>query len=130
VSILYFHAISPKPYVRLRAIFGFNRVIGSNKIQESADRRYHQIGIAMRREPDFFEDQELILIYMARRLKNALAVERIFTDGGVDYHLETGPYQSGLLFRTTKVGVFFYSRLQDAELARSLLLKNGYKAYR
>ena len=84
----------------------------------------------MRREPDFFEDQELVLVYMARRLKNALAVERILTDGGLDYHLETGPYQSGLLFRTTKMGVFFYCRLQDAESARSLLLKNGHKDYR
>jgi hypothetical protein len=83
----------------------------------------------MRRESDFFENQELVLIHMARRLKHALAIERIFTDGGVDYYLETGPYQSGLLFRTTKVGVFFYSRQQDAELARSLLLENGYKAY-
>jgi hypothetical protein len=84
----------------------------------------------MRREPDFFDDQELVLIYMARRLKNSLTVERILTDGGVDYHLETGPYQSGLLFRTSKVGVFFYTRSRDAELARSMLLKNGYKAYR
>jgi hypothetical protein len=83
----------------------------------------------MRREPDFFEDQEIVLIYMARRLKKALAVERIFTDSGLDYHLETGSYQSGLLFRTTKVGVFFYTRLQDAESARSLLLENGYKTY-
>ena len=82
----------------------------------------------MRRETDFFEDQELVLLYMATRLKHALAVERIFTDGGMDYFLETKPYQSGLLFRTTKVGVFFYARLQDAEHGRSLLRGQGYKA--
>jgi hypothetical protein len=84
----------------------------------------------MRREPEFFGDQELVLIYMARRLKHALIIERILTDGGLDYHLETGPYQSGLLFRTTKVGVFIYTRSQDAEPARSLLTQNGYNAYR
>jgi hypothetical protein len=84
----------------------------------------------MRKEPEFFGDQELVLIYMARRLKNAIAIERILTDGGLDYHLETGPYQSGLLFRTTKVGVFFYTQVRDAEPARSLLLENGYNAYR
>jgi hypothetical protein len=100
------------------------------KEPESGKRRCYQRGIEMRREPDFFEDQELVLIYMARRLKKALAVEQIFTDGGVDYHLETGPYQSGLLFRTTKVGVFFYTRMQDAESARSLLLKKGFTACR
>jgi hypothetical protein len=83
----------------------------------------------MRREPEFFGDQELVLVYMARKLKNALAIERILTKGGFDYHLETGPYQSGLLFRTTKAGVFFYTRVEDAEPARSLLLQNGFNAY-
>ena len=71
----------------------------------------------MRREAEFFGEQELVLIYMARRLKHALAVEKIFTEGGLDYFLETGPYLSGLLFRTTKVGVFFYSTAGDQERA-------------
>jgi hypothetical protein len=83
----------------------------------------------VRREPDFFGDQELVLVYMARRLKDALAVEKIFEERGPDYALETGHYQSGLLFRTTKIGVFFYVMPQDEGRARALLLEQGKKAY-
>jgi hypothetical protein len=83
----------------------------------------------MRREVEYFGDQELVLIYMARRLKHALAAEQVLTDNGVDYHLETGPYLSGLLFRTSKVGVFFYSTAENQEHARALLTEHGFKLY-
>jgi hypothetical protein len=66
---------------------------------------------------------------MARRLKHALAVEKIFTEGGMDYFLETGPYLSGLLFRTTKVGVFFYSTSDDEARARAMLIEHEFKVY-
>jgi len=81
----------------------------------------------MRREPEFFDEQELILIYMARRLKHALAVEKILDEGDVDYVLETGPYLSGLLFRTTKVGVYFYATSAEEKRVRELLSSRGYK---
>ena len=81
----------------------------------------------MRRESEFFEDQELILVYMARRLKHALAIEKILNESDVDYFLETGPYQSGLLFRTTKVGVYFYTTSEQEDRARALLSVHRYK---
>jgi hypothetical protein len=83
----------------------------------------------MRREPDFFGDQELVLVYVARRLRDALAIEKIFNGCVLDYALETAPYQSGLLFRSTKVGAFFYVTPEVGERARALLLECGYKAY-
>jgi len=58
-------------------------------------------------------------------LKDALAVEQIFDVSGLDYALETGPYQSGLLFRSSKVGVYFYVRPQDAEQALTALSQHG-----
>jgi hypothetical protein len=82
----------------------------------------------MRREPEFFGDQELVLVYMARRLKDALGVEKLLDEAGLDYALETGPYLSGLLFRTTKIGVFFYVQPEAEERARSTLLKGGRKS--
>jgi len=81
----------------------------------------------MRRESEFFGEKELVLVCMARRLKRALAMEKILDEGGFDYFLETGHYQSGLLFRTTKVGVFFYIAPEEAERARALLLEHGYR---
>jgi hypothetical protein len=81
----------------------------------------------MRREAEFFGEQELALVYMARRLKRALAAEKLFAQRGIDYLLETGPYLSGLLFRTTKVGVFFYTAPADEARARTLLSEAGFK---
>ncbi len=81
----------------------------------------------MRREPEFFGETELALIYMARRLKHALAIEKLLNEHGIDYHLETGHYLSGLLFRTTKVGVYFYATPEDAGRTTALLKENGYK---
>jgi hypothetical protein len=83
----------------------------------------------MRRESDFFGDKELALIYMARRLKRALAAEKLFEERGVDYFLETAPYQSGLLFPTARMGVLFYVAAEDEERARALLLESGHKPY-
>ena len=81
----------------------------------------------MRREADFFGERELVLVYLARRLKQALAIEQIFNQAGVDYFLETGPYLSGLLFRTSKAGVFFYTTAEDEPKALALLLERGFK---
>ena len=83
----------------------------------------------MRRDPDFFEERELSLVYMARRLKESLAVEKVLDAGEMDYAVEPQYYQSGLLFRSTKIGAYFYVLPQDADRARSLLREGGYKPY-
>ena len=42
----------------------------------------------MRRDPDYFEDRQLALIYIAKRLPEALRLEQVLTDGGVEYAVE------------------------------------------
>ena len=84
----------------------------------------------MRREEDFFEGQELNLVYMARRLKESLSVERVLDAGEVDYTVEPAYYQSGLLFRSTKIGAYFYVLPGDEERARFMLTERGYKPYK
>ncbi len=81
----------------------------------------------MRREPDFFGDQELILIHGARRLKAALALERSLDDAALDYAVIPAPYSSGLLFYSQRVGAFFYVAAQDADRARKIVLSCGFK---
>ncbi len=83
----------------------------------------------MRQDADFFEDQELNLVYMARKLKESLSVERILDSGGLNYAVEPAYYQSGLLFRSTKIGAYFYVLPEDEARARSLLTEHGYKPY-
>jgi hypothetical protein len=83
----------------------------------------------MRREPDFFGDQELVLIYVARRLKEALAVERVLDGGALDYTVVPTSYTGGFLFRTERVGAFFYVTLATEQSARALVRSNGFKPF-
>ncbi len=83
----------------------------------------------MRRDPEFFEDRQLHLVYMARRLKESLRVEAVLDAAGLDYAVEPAYYQSGLLFRTTKIGAYFYLPPQDEGRARSLLAGRGFTPY-
>jgi hypothetical protein len=80
----------------------------------------------MRREPDFFGDQELILIYIAKRLKEALKLEAHLTGAGLDYAVEPDTYTGGIIFRTERVGAFFYVAPGDEETARTLLAQHGF----
>jgi hypothetical protein len=81
----------------------------------------------MRHDADFFGESELSLVFLSRRLREALKIEVIFDEGGVDYLVETGTYVGGFLFRRELTGAFFYVAAADAERARQILLSSGYK---
>lgn len=83
----------------------------------------------MRRDPEFFGDAELSLIYMARRLPDALRLEELLTSAQIDYLVETGTYTGGLLFKRELTGAFFYLAPENLEAGRALLETNKYKPY-
>ena len=83
----------------------------------------------MRRETEFFQDQELDLVYMSRRLREALAVELVLTRAEIDYFVEPGTYLGGFLFKRELTGAFFYVALDDTAKTREILIKNRYKPY-
>ena len=80
----------------------------------------------MRRDPDFFEDRELALIYIAKKLKEALRLEGLLTERGVDYAVEPDTYKGGVIFASERVGAFFYVRADAETRARGLLSQHGY----
>lgn len=84
----------------------------------------------MRQEPEFFGDKELSLVYMARRLPDALRLERLLSEAGFDYLVETGTYTGGLLMRRELTGAYFYVADEVIEACRALLLSHRYKPYR
>jgi hypothetical protein len=84
----------------------------------------------MRRAPEYFGDQELVLIYIAKRLKEALKLEERLTEAGMEYHVEPDKYSGGIIFRTERVGAFFYVAPQDEEAALALLLRHGYRLHK
>jgi hypothetical protein len=83
----------------------------------------------MRRQPEFFDDAELELVYMAARLRDGLRVESLLTDAGIEYLVETGTYTAGFLLRRDLTGAFFYVLPKDATPSRSLLIENGFRPY-
>ena len=83
----------------------------------------------MRQEPDFFGEEELELIYIAKKLKEALALEDLFTKHGVDYLVEPDHYQGGVLFKRARIGAFFYVAPESESAARALMSRNGYEPY-
>lgn len=83
----------------------------------------------MRREIEFFDEIELDLVYMARRLRDALKLEDLLTAAGIEYLVETGTYTGGLLIKRDLAGAFFYVPPADAERTRELLIQNRYKPY-
>ncbi len=83
----------------------------------------------MKREEDFFGEQELELIYIAKKLKEALALEKLLATAEIDYLVEPDSYHGGIVFRTERVGAFFYVLPEIADFSRELLSSNGYRPY-
>ena len=83
----------------------------------------------MRKEPDYFGERELALIYVARKLKEALALENVLTAAGIDYLVEPDVYTGGVVLRSQRVGAFFYVAPEGVEAARQVLTGNGYRPH-
>jgi len=67
------------------------------------------------------------LIYIAKKLKEALRLELAFTESGVEYAVETDKYSGGVIFRSERVGAFFYVLPEAAEQARRIMLEHGFR---
>jgi hypothetical protein len=80
----------------------------------------------MKREASYFEGREPVLIYIARKLNDALRLESFLDAAGIDYGVEADEYRGGVIFRSVKVGAFFYVLPEQEEIAREVLLRNAY----
>jgi len=80
----------------------------------------------MRREPEFFEQQELALVFIAKKLKEALALEELLTRAEFEYLVEPDRYRGGVIFQTERVGAFFYVTPAEEGRVREFLAANGY----
>lgn len=80
-----------------------------------------------RREPEYFGEQELRLLHVARKLKDALRLEQLLTDAGLDYLVEPDEYSAGIIVRRTRVGAFFYVAPENDSAARDLLRRAGFQ---
>jgi hypothetical protein len=83
----------------------------------------------MKQEASFFEDKDPVLIYIAKKLKDALRLESILNESGMDYGVEADEYRGGVVFRSVRAGAFFYVLPGEADTAREVMRLHGYKPY-
>lgn len=69
------------------------------------------------------------LIFIAKRLKDALRLEDLLTQAEIDYAVETDTYQGGVMFLSERTGAFFYVLPEAAERAQQVLSNNGFPAF-
>ena len=83
----------------------------------------------MKQDASFFEGHDPVLIYIARKLKDAIRLEEVFTAAGVDFGVEADEYRGGVVFRRLTVGAFFYVLPAAAESAHEIMRRNGFKPH-
>ena len=83
----------------------------------------------MGQEPDLLDETELVLIYIAKRIKEALALEGWLTEAGLEYVVEPDTYKGGIIFASERIGAFFYVHPNEVARAHSILRENRFKPY-
>ena len=83
----------------------------------------------MKQAPAYFEGKEPVLVYIAKKLKDALRLEEILTSAGLDYGVEADEYRGGVIFRSVRAGAFFYVLPENVDAAYELMRVNNYKPY-
>jgi len=83
----------------------------------------------MKQEASFFEGKDPVLIYIAKKLRDALRLETVFTENAVDYGVEADEYRAGVIFRSVRAGAFFYVLPESLDRATEVMHQNGYKPY-
>ena len=83
----------------------------------------------MKRDAVYFEGKEPVLVYIAKRLRDALRLESIFTESGIDFGVEADHYRGGVVFRTVRAGAFFYVLQESAAAAKETMQRHGYSPF-
>ena len=83
----------------------------------------------MRQEASYFEGKNPVLIYIAKRLNDALRLEEIFNTAGLEYGVEADEYRGGVVFRTVRTGAFFYVLPEVRDSAFTVMERSGFKPF-
>ncbi|MGA2144554.1 MAG: hypothetical protein ABSH49_06300 [Bryobacteraceae bacterium] len=83
----------------------------------------------MKQDASYFSDKSPELIYIAKKLRDALRLESVFTQAGIDYGVETDEYKGGIVFSSVRTGAFFYVLPESLPAAREIMLRNRFKPF-
>lgn len=65
-------------------------------------------------------------IFIARKLRQAKALEALFQSAGIEYDVEPDEYMGGIVFRTMRTGAFFYVDEETRERASAVMVEHGF----
>ena len=83
----------------------------------------------MRKDAEFFGERELELVYIAKRLSEAQALEESLNSAGLDYLVEADQYFGGFIFQKVRIGAFFYVPAEAAAGVRLAMEARGYRPH-
>lgn len=83
----------------------------------------------MRQDAPYFEGKQPVLIYIAKKLKEAKQLEAALANAGVDYGVEADDYRGGIIFHSSRVGAFFYVLPEALEKAREVMAQIRFKPH-
>jgi hypothetical protein len=83
----------------------------------------------MKQDASYFEGKEPALIYIAKRLKDALRLESVLDESGIDYGVEADHYRGGIIFSSVRAGAFFYVLPETVPAARDIMRRHGYRPF-
>jgi hypothetical protein len=66
-------------------------------------------------------------IYIARTLADAQKLEDVLKTAAIQYDIEPDSYQGGFIFRSTRIGAFFYVDPEIRERAASVMQEKGFR---
>jgi hypothetical protein len=69
-------------------------------------------------------------IYIARTLADAQKLEDTLKTAGIEYDVEPDSYQGGLIFRSTRIGAFFYVEPEIRDRAVSVMQEKGFRPFK
>ncbi len=84
----------------------------------------------MKQAAAFFEGKEPVLVFIAKKLKDALRLEELFDRAGIDFGVEADEYRGGVIFRNVRIGAFFYVLPETVEAAHQVLLANHFTPHK
>ena len=83
----------------------------------------------MRQEAEHFGERELNLVYVARKLKDALRLEAVLTQAGLDYFVEPDQFVSGTILKRQRVGALFYVLPEIEDTVKRTMRDSGFEPY-
>jgi hypothetical protein len=83
----------------------------------------------MKQSADFFEEKNPVLVFIAKRLRDALRLEKVLTEAGLDYGVEADQYRGGIIFHSVRTGAFFYVLPEAVEGTFAVMERNGFRPH-